>query len=216
MFPEALEMQPREDGLVALGGDLRPETLEEAYRKGLFPWEGSQPLPWYSPDPRCVLVPDRFRVTRSLRKRFRSTGWTVRFDTEFTAVMVACALVDRPGQPGTWITRWMVEAYTELHRRGLAHSVEVWEGDAMVGGLYGLSIGGAFFGESMFHVRADASKVALWQLCLRLSEWGIAWIDCQQDTPHLRSLGAEVIPRADYLRRLSEATRGPHRWGGLG
>lgn len=212
MFPPASRLRPESDGLVALGGDFRPETLVEAYSKGLFPWEGSQPIPWFSPDPRCVLFPTEFRSRRSLRKRERNSGWEVRVDTAFQAVMAACALVERPGQGGTWITPWMVESYGELYRRGVAHSVEVWEGEAMVGGLYGLSLGAAFFGESMFHVRPDASKVALGFLCRHVHERGFRFIDCQQDTPHLRSMGAVTVSRNEYMTRLSEALSVSDRW----
>jgi leucyl/phenylalanyl-tRNA--protein transferase len=212
-FPPAHLASP--EGLLAVGGDLRAGRLLEAYRHGIFPWysEG-QPILWWSPDPRCVLHPGKLRVSRSLRKTLRSQRFTVTFDSRFREVMQACAGA-RPQSPdgGTWITPEMLEAYVRLHALGHAHSVEVWKEGALAGGLYGVALGGIFFGESMFSRVADASKVALVHLVARLNELGIGLIDCQLPSPHLFSLGAEAIPRADFLRLLDEALVHPDRPG---
>ncbi|HEY8553318.1 MAG TPA: leucyl/phenylalanyl-tRNA--protein transferase [Burkholderiales bacterium] len=201
------------DGLLAVGGDLRPARLLAAYRQGIFPWynEG-QPILWWSPDPRAVLFPARLRVSRSLRKRLRSGKFRVTCDVCFRDVMLACA-GPRPQYPhgGTWITPAMVEAYTELHRLGHAHSVETWLGDRLVGGLYGVALGGIFCGESMFSRESDASKVALVYLVRQLERWGYALIDCQLPSAHLASLGAEAIPRRTYMALLADALALPGR-----
>lgn len=212
MFPAARQLRPRPDGLVALGGDLQPDTIEEAYRKGVFPWDGRQPIPWYSPDPRMVLEPARFHASHSLRKLARQERLQVRLDTRFRDVMRACAGTPRPGQQGTWITGGMVDGYGALHDRGVAHSVEVYEDGELVGGLYGLALGRAFFGESMFARRRDASKLALLHLCRRLVHADYAFVDCQQDTPHLRSLGAVLVSRDAYLDALDAATAVEDHW----
>lgn len=190
-------------GLVGVGADLEPATLVHAYRHGIFPWpqRWSRHLPWYSPDPRGVIPLGRVRVTRSLRQRLRHSGWEATVDAAFSAVIAACAHPHRDAD--TWITPEMQAAYTELHRLGWAHSVEVWEGDVLVGGLYGVLCGGVFTGESMFHHRRDASKVALVELEARLVEAGAALIDVQLVTPHLASLGAVEVPRATFLRCLT-------------
>jgi leucyl/phenylalanyl-tRNA---protein transferase len=214
MFPPLERLSPGENGLVGLGGDLRPETVIEAYSKGIFPWDGRQPIPWYSPDPRMVLPPADLKASRSLRKLDRQGHLRVSLDTAFTQVMQRCADLPRPGQPGTWITPGMIDTYTTLHQRGIAHSVEVWEAGALVGGLYGLAMGATFFGESMFHARRDASKLALLHLCRHLEGWGFDLIDCQQETPHLASLGAAPISRAQFITRLRESLAGEGRWGG--
>jgi leucyl/phenylalanyl-tRNA--protein transferase len=201
-------------GLVAAGGRLSPERLEEAYRQGLFPWFGpGQPVLWWSPDPRMVLEVADFRLARSLRKtlqRFlRTPGCAVRFDGDFRAVMQACAQTPREGQDGTWIVPAMVEAYVEWHRAGRAHSVETWVDGRLVGGLYFVSIGRMVFGESMFSHRTDASKLALAALVAACRARGVAWIDCQQHTGHLASLGAHEVPRAAFERHLSLALGAP-------
>lgn len=214
MFPDLDRLNPGANGLVGLGGDLRPETIIEAYSKGIFPWDGRQPIPWYSPDPRMVLPPADLKVSRSLRKLDRQDRLHITFDAAFTQVMQCCAAIPRPGQPGTWITPGMIATYTALHRRGIAHSVEVWEDGALVGGLYGLAMGSIFFGESMFHARRDASKLALLHLCRRLAGRGFDLIDCQQETPHLATLGAAPISRAQFTARLRLSLAGPERWGG--
>ena len=199
-------------GPIAVGGDLRPERLLLAYSMGIFPWQG-EPLHWHSPDPRMVLLADELRVSRSLRRTLKRGAFRLTLDTAFTEVMVACATVPRAGQDGTWITPGMVESYTELHRRGVAHSVEAWRGDVLAGGLYGLSLGAAFFGESMFAREPDASKVAFVTLVRQLERFGITLIDSQVHTEHLERFGAREIPRADYLAALRAALERPTRAG---
>ncbi len=204
-FPpvEAALTQP--NGLVAVGGDLSPERLVSAYRQGIFPWfEEDQPILWWSPDPRAVLYPARLRVRRSLAKRIRNAGFEVTVDRAFRPVMEACA-APRRDSAGTWITTGMLDAYTRLHQEGLAHSVEVWEGDELVGGLYGVGLGAVFFGESMFSHRADASKVALVWLVRHLQAEGVHFIDCQVSSSHLATLGAVDIPRTRFIRELDDA-----------
>ena len=210
LFPPP-ERGPRR-GPIAVGGDLRPERLLLAYSMGIFPWQG-EPLHWHSPDPRMVLLADELTVSRSLRRAIRRRPFRLTFDTAFTEVMTACATAPRPGQDGTWITPGMIDSYTELHRRGVAHSVEAWLGDALVGGLYGLSLGAAFFGESMFARETDASKVAFVTLVERLGGWGIPLVDCQVYTEHLASLGAREWPRRDFLAALHAALDRPTRLG---
>ena len=196
------------NGLLAAGGDLTPARLLDAYRHGIFPWfnEGD-PILWWSPDPRMVLFPDEFRISHSLRKTLRNRIYEIRTDTAFEQVMLACA-APRNGQ-GTWIIDKMVAAYTELHRIGVAHSVESWFGGELVGGLYGIAIGRMFYGESMFSRRSDASKAALAHLAAQLSRWNFGMIDCQMNTPHLATLGAREIPRAEFVRRLQELIHYP-------
>ena len=199
-------------GPIAVGGDLRPERLLLAYSMGIFPWQG-EPLHWHSPDPRMVLLADQLKVSRSLRRTVRRGIFRLSLDIAFPEVIIACATVPRPGQDGTWITPGMVESYTKLHRRGVAHSVEAWEGDQLVGGIYGLSLGAAFFGESMFALRADASKVAFVTLVEQLRRWSIPLVDCQVYTAHLASLGAREWARSDFLAALRVALDRPTRLG---
>lgn len=210
LFPPP-ERGPRR-GPIAVGGDLRPERLLLAYSMGIFPWQG-EPLHWHSPDPRMVLVAHELRVSRSLRRSARRSPLRLSLDTAFRDVVVACATVPRPGQDGTWITEGMVDAYTELHRRGVAHSVEAWRGEALVGGLYGLSLGAAFFGESMFARESDASKLAFVALVRQLQRWDIPLVDCQVHTEHLAGFGAREWPRRDFLSALQEALERPTRLG---
>jgi leucyl/phenylalanyl-tRNA--protein transferase len=210
LFPPP-ERGPRR-GPIAVGGDLRPERLLLAYSMGIFPWQG-EPLHWHSPDPRMVLLADELRVSRSLSRRLRRGDLRLTLDTAFEEVMVACATVPRPDQDGTWITAGMVESYTELHERGVAHSAEAWLGDRLVGGLYGLSLGAAFFGESMFAREADASKVAFVALVRQLAAWGIPLVDCQVYTEHLARFGAREWPRRDFLAALHAALDRPTRLG---
>jgi len=201
-------------GLLAAGGDLSPARLEAAYRRGIFPWfSDGEPILWWSPDPREVLFPEEFRRTRSLSKRERNGGFELRFDTDFAAVISACA-APRADGPGTWITDGMRDAYIALHRCGLAHSVETWREGRLVGGLYGVQIGAGFCGESMFSLEPDASKVALSALVRRCLASGIAFIDCQARTAHLRSLGSRPVPRSEFLRLLAQhcAPGEPSRW----
>jgi leucyl/phenylalanyl-tRNA--protein transferase len=197
-------------GLLAAGGDLTPQRLREAYGKGVFPWysEG-QPILWWSPDPRMVLLPDEFRLKRSLRKTLakfiRTGGCEVRIDSAFRRVIGACAATPREGQDGTWILPEMVEAYCHWHTLGQVHSIETWIDGELAGGLYGVGLGRMFFGESMFSHRTDASKIALAALVCFCRERGIGLIDCQQRTGHLASLGGRELPRAEFERRLSLA-----------
>lgn len=205
--------QADESGLLAVGGDLRPERLELAYSLGIFPWYSKEPILWYSPDPRMVLRPDALRVSKSLRQTLRRGAYRITLDTAFERVIAACARVKRPGQATTWITPAMRKAYGALHRRGLAHSAEAWSGDTLVGGLYGVSLGAAFFGESMFAREPDASKAAFATLVAQLAGWGITLIDCQVHTPHLARFGAALWPRALYLSALTRALKAPTRPG---
>jgi leucyl/phenylalanyl-tRNA--protein transferase len=196
-FPNPEEAEP--DGLVAIGGDLEPLRLVNAYASGIFPWYGEgEPLLWWSLDPRMVLFPDEFRYSKSLRRVVRSGKFEVRLDARFEEVMRSCAQVDRTaqGQDSTWITEAMVEAYVRLHELGFAHSFETYCADELVGGLYGVSLGPFFFGESMFHTMTDASKVAMARLVEFCREHHFRLIDAQQQTAHLASLGARPIPRS--------------------
>jgi len=213
---ERLEFPPAdlaEDGLLAVGGDLTPERLVLAYSRGIFPWyEDGLPILWHSPDPRMVLEVDRLRTPASLRKTMRKRPYRLTLDSAFAEVIGACASAPRPGQDGTWITAEMREAYVKLFRLGLAHSAEAWCGDDLVGGLYGVSLGGIFFGESMFTRAADASKIAFVALVTELRRRGILLIDCQVYTDHLARFGAVEWPRERYLRALGQALRRPtHR-----
>ncbi|MEK7816145.1 MAG: leucyl/phenylalanyl-tRNA--protein transferase [Pseudomonadota bacterium] len=212
-FPPVETASP--EGLLAVGGDLRPERLLAAYRRGIFPWySDGQPILWWSPDPRAVLFPEKLKISRSLHKTLRAGKFRVTFDQRFRDVMRACAL-PRSKDPaaGTWITAAMIEAYTELHRLGHAHSVEAWRGTELVGGLYGVALGGAFFGESMFARETDASKVAFVRLVRQLARWGYTLIDCQLYTAHLARFGAEEIPRSTFLHLLAQAQALPGRRG---
>ena len=195
-------------GLIAVGGDLSSERLLEAYRVGIFPWYSEdQPILWWSPDPRFVLKLEDFKISRSLRKSLRKKTFLVTFDRVFDEVITACAQVPREGQSGTWITPEMQEAYITLHGLGYAHSVETWFEGRLVGGLYGVSLGKAFFGESMFHSKTDASKVALAILVEKLKTWGFHFVDSQMTTDHMHHLGAKEIPRRIFLKRLQSALR---------
>jgi leucyl/phenylalanyl-tRNA--protein transferase len=203
-FPPVTRALRDPNGLLAAGGDLSVPRLIDAYRHGIFPWYGEgQPLLWWSPDPRMVLIPSELRLARSLRKRLRRRDYEIRADTAFEAVIRACAR-PRKGEGGTWITEEMIAAYCALHRQGYAHSVETWIGGELAGGLYGVALGRAFFGESMFTRVTDASKLALAHLVRQIERWGFGLIDCQMKTRLLASFGAREIPRAEFLRRLSE------------
>ena len=204
-FPDPSTEAGEADGLLAVGGDLRPERLLAAYRHGIFPWyEVGQPILWWSPDPRAVLLPAELHISRSLRRTLRSDRYRVSVDTAFARVIDACA--DARGGAGTWITPEMRTAYVQLHQLGHAHAVESWLGDQLVGGLYGIAIGGVFFGESMFSRAADASKVALVRLVRLLESRGVELIDCQVATGHLATLGSRLLPRRDFLARVQELT----------
>ncbi|OHC64519.1 MAG: leucyl/phenylalanyl-tRNA--protein transferase [Pseudomonadales bacterium RIFCSPLOWO2_02_FULL_63_210] len=203
-FPPLSKALREPNGLLAAGGDLSAERLIAAYRHGCFPWyQDNQPILWWSPDPRTVLFPEELHVSRSLAKVLRRARYRVTFDQAFAKVIQACA-APRDYADGTWITTPMQHAYLELHQRGIAHSVEVWRDDELVGGLYGLAMGQLFFGESMFSRADNASKVGFVTLVEQLKAWGFALIDCQMPTQHLHSLGARPIARADfadYLKR---------------
>lgn len=219
-FPPVERARASMGGLLAVGADLSPDRLLLAYRHGIFPWGtvDGHPL-WYSPDPRMVLFPAEFRLTRSLAKTLRSERYEVRFDSNFAGVIDGCAETPRPGQDGTWINGQMRDAYLRLHELGWAHSVETYAEGDLVGGLYGLVIGRMFYGESMFSRRNDASKVAFAHLVRYLLAHQVEMIDCQMRTEHLASLGGKEIPRDAFLRRLSGLTAdgGVHpRWSATG
>jgi leucyl/phenylalanyl-tRNA--protein transferase len=194
-------------GLLAVGGDLSPERLLSAYREGIFPWYSQgEPFLWWSPDPRFVLFPEELRISRSMRQFLKKKFLRITFDQAFREVIAACRK-PRPGQDGTWITHEMQEAYVALHDLGYAHSVEAWQEGTLVGGLYGVSLGLVFFGESMFSIRANASKAALITLVSCLQKAHFDLIDCQVETPHLGSLGARFIPRREFCVLLKESLR---------
>lgn len=201
IFPHPILREP--DGLMAVGGDLSPERLLLAYRWGIFPWyhEG-QPILWWWLAPRLMVRPEDVHVSHSVRNFINQKKYKVTFDKEFRAVMQRCSDVPRPGQDGTWIMPEMIDAYSTLHKMGYAHSVEVWEDGNLVGGLYGIALGKIFFGESMFSEKPNASKIGFVHLAQYLSSHGFQWIDCQQDTPHMRTLGAGLVEEDDFLNIL--------------
>jgi leucyl/phenylalanyl-tRNA--protein transferase len=206
IFPDPSLAEP--EGLLAVGGDLSSKRLLAAYKKGIFPWYSEQePILWWSPDPRLVLFPDKFKISHSLNQKIKKNVFSVRMDSDFEEVISACAETERRDEEGTWITDEMKEAYIDLHRKGFAHSVECYFEGKLVGGLYGVSLGKAFFGESMFHKMTDASKVALYHLVGKAKEFEFLFIDSQVETEHLISLGAELIPRIEYLKLLKEAMK---------
>lgn len=219
-FPPVRRALAEPNGLLAAGADLSPQRLVAAYRRGIFPWfSAGEPILWWSPDPRMVLFPDRLKISRSLAKTLRNADYEVRLDTAFEQVVAACAGTPRPGQSGTWIVPAMQAAYLRLHALGIAHSVETWRDGKLVGGLYGVALGRAFYGESMFSHAADASKIALAHLCrfLAAREFGI--IDCQMETAHLASLGARPLPRDEFLARVAalvDQGDPPGRWPAAG
>lgn len=227
-FPPVETALADPNGLLAMGGDLSVERLLDAYRHGIFPWfNPGEPILWWSPDPRMVLVPGEVRVTRSLAKRMRNAGFELRIDTAFVDVMRACAAPRPPlgrasggvplaeaapweGAGGTWISPAMVAAYSRLFDAGYAHSVETWRDGRLVGGLYGVAIGRMFYGESMFSREPDASKIALLRLARQLDAWRFGLIDCQMETAHLASMGARTMPRTAFTARLAELVNLPH------
>lgn len=202
VFPDIGEALDDPNGLLAAGGDLTPEWLLLAYRKGVFPWyDDEQPILWWSPDPRCVINPAEFEPSRSLAKRLRKADFEIYINRDFQTVIKLCS--ERPGEDsGTWITSEMIDAYVEMHDAGYAHSVECYMDQRLVGGLYGISLGNLFFGESMFHRVTDASKIAFAHLMSLMAQAGSAMVDCQITNPHLESLGAVEIPREEFRRRL--------------
>ena len=208
-FPLVETALAEPDGLLAAGGGLSVRRLLDAYSRGIFPWfnEGD-PILWWSPDPRMVLAPRDLHISRSLRRRLRRSDFTVTADTAFDAVLDACA-APRESDGGTWLVPAMRRAYGSLHRAGFAHSVEVWIGDVLAGGIYGVAIGRMFFGESMFSGRTGGSKIAMAYLAAQLDRWGFPLIDCQLETGHLVSLGASPMPRAQFLRQVERLVQGP-------
>lgn len=218
VFPNPELADPQ--GVLAIGGDLSPQRLLKAYKMGIFPWFGpGEPILWWSPDPRFVLFPDELKVARSMRPYFNQRKFTVTFDQQFEAVMRQCAAQRRPRQGGTWITKGMIKGYTQLHEKGYAHSVEVWQEKELVAGLYGIALGRIFFGESMFTNVDNASKFGFITLVQHLKTHGFRLIDCQQETSHLASLGARSIPRRKFLAYLRENEAEPAAkgdWAGWG
>lgn len=203
-FPEIETALTEPDGLLAAGGCLSPERIINAYKQGVFPWYSpGEPILWWSPNPRLVLFPENLRLSRSLKKTIRKDLFKITFDQAFTETMQLCA-APRDKETGTWITEEMLSAYTSLHQQGVAHSVEAWFEDELVGGLYGIAIGQVFFGESMFHKKTDASKVVFSSLVQQLIQWNYQLIDCQVHTNHLSSLGAENISRHDFSQLLKK------------
>lgn len=204
-FPPVENALEKPNGLLAIGGDLSAERLLSAYRQGIFPWfsEG-QPILWWSPDPRMVLYPQELKISRSMHKRLKQPDYEVRFNTAFREVMQACSRVTRPDQDGTWITDEMIDAYCVLHTAGHALSAETWIGGELVGGLYGVRINRMFYGESMFHLVSNASKIAFIRLVQELRRQNCGLIDCQMHTAHLASLGAHEIPRKEFCRQLAK------------
>lgn len=199
------------DGLLAVGGDLSVDRLDFAYEIGIFPWYSKEePIMWWSPDPRFLLYPADFKLRRSLKKTIRKGLYEIRFDTAFKDVIQACSVRERPGQDGTWITQAMIEAYQELHKQGIAHSVEAWREGVLVGGLYGIAKGRFFFGESMFYHDPDASKVALAALVHRFRD--APFIDCQVANDFFRSMGAVDVPRKTFLKALEKHVKAPSLW----
>lgn len=212
-FPDVANALAEPDGLLAAGGDLRPERLLAAYRRGIFPWyDEGQPILWWSPDPRCVLRPADLHVSRRLRRQIRNSTAQLRFNHAFSDVIRACAK-KRVSQHGTWITADMVAAYEQLHADGWAHSIEVWQDGGLTGGLYGLCIGSVFFGESMFSTGPNTSKMAMLGLADHMRNSDLELIDCQVVSPHLVTMGAHVIPRGEFTRLLDKACNPPMRHG---
>ena len=208
-FPPLETALIKPNGLLAAGGDLSPKRLIEAYRSGIFPWfNENETILWWSPDPRMVLFPSELRISRSLNKVLRNRNYEVRFDSDFSQVIQACA-APRKGQNGTWIHSDMISAYTVLHKMGLAHSVETWVDGELIGGLYGITQGKMFFGESMFSKIHDASKIAFVHLVKQLERWNFKMIDCQMRTTHLASFGAREIPRKEFSQKLKELVNYP-------
>jgi leucyl/phenylalanyl-tRNA--protein transferase len=203
-FPPVATALREPNGLLAAGADLSPGRLIAAYQRGIFPWfSDGEPILWWSPDPRLVLFPEQLKISRSLAKTLRHGAYRVTLDTAFTEVISACANTPRACQPGTWIVSAMQTAYQRLHQIGIAHSVETWCDGELAGGLYGIALGRAFFGESMFSRRSNASKIALAHLCQHLQAQGFGIIDCQMETAHLQSLGARPLPRAEFLDHIT-------------
>lgn len=206
--PEIALTEP--NGLLAASYELSPERILQAYKSGIFPWYSEdQPVLWWSPDPRCIIYPDQLHLSKSLKKHIRKTQAKITFDQAFNKVIRHCARLE--SEEGTWITEEMEEAYIQLHEMGHAHSVEVWREGILIGGLYGLALGGCFFGESMFSLETNASKIAFSALCKQLSKWEYQLIDCQVENPHLLTLGASTIERPLFLKKLEQALKVPRQ-----
>lgn len=212
-FPDPAGAHAEPDGLLAAGGELSLPWLLEAYSQGIFPWfnDDEEPILWWSPNPRGVLIPGQIHLSRSLRKRLKRCGFTLSMDTAFTEVIHQCAAIR--ARTGTWITPNMQQAYLELHNRGYAHSIEIWDGEHLVGGLYGVSLGQMFFGESMFSLADDASKMALHSLSEHSLQWGFSLLDCQMMTDHLHSMGAMDLARPEFLEALRHNRQQPTKRG---
>lgn len=207
-FPPATETNP--EGLLAIGGKLSEDWLLTAYANGLFPWfNPGEPILWWSPDPRCVIFPDKVHISKSMHRVLNNSEIEFRLDTNFESVIRHCANVDRKDENGTWITDEMIDAYSKLYDIGMAHSAELYRGDELIGGLYGVSIGSVFFGESMFSMEKNASKVVLIRLCAWLQKRGFELFDCQIFSPHLARMGAEEMSRVEFLRRLESGLEKP-------
>ncbi len=203
-FPEVNDSYDA-DGLIALGGKLTTDNIVKAYKAGLFPWYSEdEPIMWWCPDPRCVIEPSKVRISKSMKTNLQSGRFHFTINRSFAEVITACATQPREGQDGTWITKDIIEAYTKLNEDGVAHSAECWQEGKLVGGLYGLKIGNIFFGESMFSLMSNASKYAFIKMMQHLQQVGITLVDCQVDTSHLRSMGARLIPRSEFLQKLKE------------
>lgn len=217
-FPPTYRALRRPNGLLAWGGDLEPERLLRAYRQGIFPWfSPGEPILWWSPEPRCVIVPGAVHLSKRTRQRYNSGRFVITADQAFRQVISACA-APREGQDGTWISDAMQTAYDRLHQAGHAHSVEVWNQDRLAGGIYGIALGGMFFGESMFSRETDASKIALVALCRQLDDWNFQLLDCQVPNPHLMSLGAVTLPRLEFESMLQDGLANPgepRSWNGV-
>ena len=205
VFPRANLALKDPNGLLAIGGNLHTDTLFQAYQQGIFPWYNKgEPILWWSPDPRSVLMPGNLKISKSLKKLIKKQIFQLSYDKSFDEVIKSCSTIPREAQGGTWITNEMVQAYNNLHRRGIAHSIECWQDGKLVGGLYGIAIGQVFFGESMFSKVSNASKVAFVFLVEQLEKWGYAIIDCQVESEHLNSLGAKNIKRNEFLTYLNK------------
>lgn len=208
-FPDPLEADPHEEGLICMGGDLAPSTLLAAYTAGLFPWfNADEPICWWSPAPRCIIVPTAFVPSKSLCRNLKKFAYQIRIDHDFAQVIRQCA-APRAYADATWISSGIIDSYCQLHQLGYAHSIEVWDADELVGGLYGLSLGRGFFGESMFNRRVDCSKMAFYALMRICAEQNCPWVDCQLPNDHLMSLGAELMSRPDYLHALKQVLQQP-------
>jgi len=215
VFPDPRRAEP--DGLLAVGGDLSPARLLNAYRRGIFPWyDEESPILWWSPPERAIILPGEERLTRRTQRALRQSGFQIRRDSCFEEVIGQCSAIPRPGQDGTWITPEMAQAYTVLHRQGYAHSFEAFRAGKLAGGLYGISLGAAFFGESMFSLEGYASRAAFAELCRVAWAWGFQFIDGQLPNPNLADLGARVVSRDEFTERLERAMEQPTRRGDWG